>query len=181
MKDRTAFTHVLLQPQGAHRSECSSSVFGARHALRVGIVCMTKQPQHMHTWLTYHHGCCGIERFYLRVEDTPDLAALLKGWHGIVNADYAEGGAYQDIPARQVAHVATAIVKARADGLNYLLHIDDDELLYCAGGLARLHEALLAAPDGTVELHISNIEALAPSMDCAQPFHQLRSTRRLIS
>ena len=33
--------------------------------VRIGIVCMTKQPTAFSTWLAYHRERCGIERFYL--------------------------------------------------------------------------------------------------------------------
>ena len=172
-KDRTSFTHVLLRPQGADHSTPSPD--GCR--ARIGIACMTKQPQHLDAWLRYHHERCGIMKFYLRVEDTPDLTALTDEWDGVVSAMFDAGGAYEDIPARQVAHVAQSIVKARADGLTHLLHVDDDELLFCAGGLGALHKTLLSAQPGTVEFHMSNIEALAPSMDCAHPFHEVHAFR----
>ena len=58
-------------------------------APRIAIVCMTKRPTALSTWLRYHRLVCGIERFYLRVEDTPELAVLLGSapWDACVEAE----------------------------------------------------------------------------------------------
>ena len=38
---------------------------------------MTKRPLDLEQWLCYHRSVIGVERFYIQVEDTPELAALL--------------------------------------------------------------------------------------------------------
>ena len=66
--------------------ERSTSLFGgllassresAAPPATIGLVCMTKKPCCLETWLRYHRDVCGVLRFYLRVEDTPELAELL--------------------------------------------------------------------------------------------------------
>ena len=106
-----------------------------RAAPRIGIVCMTKQPIAFHTWLTYHHEVCGIERFFLRVEDTPGLGTLLASspWNTVVEAEFSSGPRDYFVQMdRQNRHIEAAMPRARAHGLDFLLHIDDDECALCA-------------------------------------------------
>ena len=45
--------------------------------VRLGIACMTKRPANFSTWLAYHVDTLHVERIYLRVEESPQLAAAL--------------------------------------------------------------------------------------------------------
>jgi len=151
-------------------------------APHIGIVSMTKRPADLQTWLLYHRERCGISRFYLRVEDTPELAALLDAppWSECVQVTFSTGHRdYFQQMDRQDQHIATILPAARAVGLDYLLHIDDDELLYCADGLDALHDALARAPSWAADLHVSNLEVLAPSTEVAldRAFHECTAFR----
>ena len=149
--------------------------------IAIGLVSMTKQPLELVTWLEYHRTVVGVSRFYLRVEDTPELATLFDSppWDTLVHATYhaATQRDYFGQNDRQNMHVNATLTRARADGLTHLLHIDDDELLYCPGGTARLHEALAAAPADRPEVHLRNLEALFPSRSCASPFREASAFR----
>ncbi len=141
----------------------------------IGLVCMTKRPTRLETWLRYHHEACGIRRFYLRIEDTPELSSLLGSppWAGLVEASYSSG--HRDYLAqmdRQSAHIASVLPSARRDGVDFLLHIDDDELLYCPHGLEALHDELARAPPSAACLHMDNLEAVYPRAftDADDPF-----------
>ena len=46
--------------------------------IALGLVSMTKHPLELATWLQYHRDVVQVERFYLKVEDTPELAGLLE-------------------------------------------------------------------------------------------------------
>ena len=48
-----------------------------RGRVRLGVVCMTKQPLDFFAWLR-HHRRTGVEHFFVRVEDTPELARALQ-------------------------------------------------------------------------------------------------------
>lgn len=142
--------------------------------LAIGIVCMTKNPRHLLTWLRYHRDYMLIRRFFLRVEDTPDIEPFLSAppWSEVVEASYAYNtqADYIAQTSRQAHHVDRSIARARELKLEYLLHIDDDEILYCAGGLAGLHAALRRAPPLAANVHLDNLEALFPSIESTNPF-----------
>jgi hypothetical protein len=129
----------------------------------------------MVTWLQ-HHLALGIERFFIRLEDSPELQALLASppWSQHVELDMATSTThdYFDIIQRQQQMVAAAIPRARACGLTHLLHIDDDELLLCAHGPKALAAELsrLVACEGVADVHLSNVEALPPHLG---PRHNL--------
>ena len=59
--------------------------------VRIGIVCMTKHPVNIETWLAYHTEVLGAERIYLRIEDTPELADMLSlsPWDSLVEPKFA--------------------------------------------------------------------------------------------
>ena len=58
--------------------------------VRLGIVSMTKRPADLEQWLAYHRRVVGVEKFFLQIEDTPELAALLlrPPWNGCVDATF---------------------------------------------------------------------------------------------
>ena len=51
-----------------------------------------KQPQNLITWLRYHREQCGVKRFYLRLEDSPQLVPLLRRapWKDCVRYTFIE-------------------------------------------------------------------------------------------
>ena len=78
---------------------------------------------------------------------------------------------------RQSGHIASVIPRARAAGLTHLLHIDDDELVYCPSGPRALLAELASAPAGKPDVHLCNVEALLDSTDCSSPFLEARAFR----
>ena len=114
--------------------------------IRLAIVCMTKRPANFSTWLSYHREVVGVERFYLRLEDSPGLDEFLTQpyWKPYVWFMTA-AGTVRDWSAqseRQCSHVRQAVRQASADGMTHLLHCDDDELLYLPRGRVALNRAL---------------------------------------
>ena len=162
-------------------------------SVRLAIACMTKQPLGFQTWLEYHRAIIGVARFYIRVEDTPELAQLFATppWSTLVEATFCEG---EDLVRdngtrqtdRQVEHVGRAIVRAREAGMTHLLHCDDDELLYAPSGVDNLRRELAAADNSqrgasdAFQLHALTLEALYPSVldgDDADPFRHAAALR----
>ena len=155
-------------------ASASAHVSAAADAVAIGLVCMTKQPPHLLTWLRYHREVAGIRRIFLRVEDTPALAELLSSspWDTFVETTFVSHTQADYITQvdRQCEHVNAAIARGRECGLTHLLHIDDDELLYCTAGVGGLQRALARAPPKAASIHLDNLEALLPSDECANPF-----------
>ena len=170
---------VLIDSQ-----ESESEDGGAAAApLRLGIVSMVKQPGEavLETWLTYHAEELGVERFFLRIEDTPELELLLcqPPWDACVTATFHETTErdWSGVAARQATHARSAIDAARRDGLTHLLHLDVDEALYCPNGPAALRRAIARAPADAVSLHARNLEAVVTSVRCSNPFAEARAFR----
>ena len=114
-------------------------------------------------------------------QDTPELEALLSSspWDRLVEAEFGSGTRdYFAQMSRQDAHIERVLPRAREAGLEYLLHIDDDELLYCAAGVTGLYDALERAPLRAADLHMQNLEALVPKLDgTADPFREVSAFR----
>jgi hypothetical protein len=154
---------------------------GAAYGVSVAVVSMVKSPANFETWLSHHHQTLGVQRFYIRVEDTPALEPLLSSppWNTLVEATFSSANErdYFEQMDRQSAHIARAIPAARAAGFTHLLHIDDDELIHCAAGAPALMRELASADPSRPDLHLHNVEALLPSPNCANPFTQARAFR----
>ena len=98
--------------------------------LKVAIVSMMRRPKDLDDWLEYHRAM-GIIRFYIRLEDTEDLEEYLSNQKDITLEIGKSSGKdeYKEIQIRQCAMVDAALKKAQEDNMNWLLHIDSDELL----------------------------------------------------
>lgn len=149
--------------------------------IRLAIVTMTKRPSNFATWLRYHRTVCGVEHFFLRVEDTPCLENFLlePPWSELCTVTLAQSTVrdWEAQTQRQMNHCFSAINRARAAGYTHLLHLDDDELLYLPSGADALHAAIARAPAGTADLHALTLEALAPSLECRNPFAECSAFR----
>ena len=78
---------------------------------------------------------------------------------------------------RQAVNVACAVERAKAHGIEWLLHVDDDEMLHCpARGWCEQTRAVSALPARCCDAHIKNLEALAPA---AFLFAALRGVRHV--
>ena len=153
---------VMLVPPAHYR------VNRLRKRPRIGIVLVTKNPIDFDTWLGYHRKL-GIERVYIRVEDTPALAEKLKQYGAFVHTIVANGErSYFTIMDRQAAHTNSTISLARSHGLSHLLHIDDDELLFLPSGRQVFEGELMRLKGSSVKLQ--NIEAVYDSSNCSNPF-----------
>lgn len=142
-----------------------------KRRVRLGVVCMTKRPLDFFAWLR-HHRELGVEHFFLRIEDTPDLLEALTRapYEHYVTciAGTGEREYYKQVN-RQQDLVDRAICKARHVGLTHLMHIDDDELLHCPTGRNAL-DAFLRSASRTSCLVVQNIEAVFDVERCESVF-----------
>lgn len=175
---------TTFQPDGYAADQEPSSL----PHLRLGIACMSKgaKPEDLEWWLNHHHLLIGVDHFFLRVEQpsiaTRELLARPK-WVNCVHTTFANDSCAtaRDCGGLQVArqddHVQRSITIARHSGCTHLLHIDDDELLYLPSGRAAFYQHLHTAPPSAAELHVRNLEALAPTPECVQPFAEVHAYR----
>jgi len=100
------------------------------NASGIGVISMIKDPKNIETWLK-HHRNLGIRRFYIRLEDTPNLESYLNSQPDIHLKIGKSAGVneYDEIQTRQHAWVNEALKTAINDGIKWIVHIDADELL----------------------------------------------------
>lgn len=107
---------------------------------RVATVSMMKDPKNIEEWLK-HHRDMGIVRFYIRLEETPELDAFLQAQPDVVVMKGSSTGKneYSEIQVRQKKMVDAALAQGLQSGdVDWLIHIDADELLH--GSLDEIYE-----------------------------------------
>jgi hypothetical protein len=97
---------------------------------KVAIALCIKNPKNIETWLKLHRDF-GISRFYIRLEDTPELVEYLKAQSDVnlIVGDSNSVDEYVDLMSRQSKMVDTSIELCKKDGIDWLIHIDCDEVL----------------------------------------------------
>lgn len=98
----------------------------------IGIVSSMKQPKDIETWLQKHREM-GIQHFYIRLEDTPDLVDFFQEQPDVtLQLGNSKGvNEYQELQKRQDIWVNEALVLAnREKRVGWIIHIDADELLH---------------------------------------------------
>lgn len=152
---------------------------------KVAMVLLTRHPADIKTWLQYHLDYMGVDRIFLSVEDTPQLKEVLEAappsWKSKVTAWYQAPALqgedqrptddYETLQARQVKAMAMAKKQCEAEGIDWLLHIDDDELLYTPQHRA-VGSVLAAMPAEFNQAYIPNVEAVYPSADTKSCFRE---------
>lgn len=135
------------------------------------------------------HQAVGFARIYLFFDDPADPAAAAFGtrpgvtavrcdaglrdrWTGL--SGYARWGDHIDaeVMARQLLNCELAAGMAAADGCDWLLHIDSDELFYCEGGSAPDHFAALDFRQVRHAVYM-NFEALPEAEDIGDYFREV--------
>lgn len=146
----------------------------------LGVVSMMRDPKDVRRWVE-HHLSRGVSRFYVRLE-TPDgnadaAARELSSFPQVTlrlgrPTDAPSVSDADDVPGqaqmlRQRGWVAEAIKLAQRDGIEFIAHIDSDELLECSSDdkncdLPAALAAEVAAAGGadTKTLVLPNYEAL---------------------
>jgi hypothetical protein len=123
---------------------------------KIAIVVLMRKPTDVALWFN-HHRNAGVSRFYVRVEDSPGVAAYLRTQPDV----YFEEGVsdpennYTTFQVRQREFVNTMLPKARADGMDWVFHIDVDELLE-----GDLKAALRKIPETALIGKLKNAEAV---------------------
>jgi hypothetical protein len=163
--------------------------------LKVGIVLMTREPHRFDWWLRYHRSL-GIEHVFVRVENTPGLLPLLRSdefapFVTIVTnastddgrdeqAPSAQGGNYYSQFDRQEDHVRRSTQLAKERGIEWLFHVDDDELLHFDVPMSTL---VADSAPGTTCLALINAEAVPTSSahDCVFEEIQTFTLHRMLA
>lgn len=100
---------------------------------RIAIATCIRKPVDFSLWLK-HHRKLGVSRFYVRVEDTPELEDYLATQPDVVlemGSSDKSGNNYKTIQTRQVKFVNQSLADALRKGdIDWIFNIDCDELLY---------------------------------------------------
>jgi hypothetical protein len=106
------------------------ATFRKKPVRRVAIVACIKDPKNIETWFKLHRDL-GISRFYVRLEETPDLVEYFQAQPDVYlqMGDSAGPNPYTDLMTRQAAMIDLALELAKKDGIDWLIHIDCDEVL----------------------------------------------------
>jgi hypothetical protein len=101
--------------------------------IKIGIATCIRKPVDFSLWLK-HHRNLGVSKFYIRVEDTPELEDYLALQPDVVlekGASDKNGNNYKTIQTRQVNFVNGCIQRAISKGeVDWIFNIDGDELLH---------------------------------------------------
>lgn len=128
-----------------------------------------------------YHRAIGFKHFFLFFDDPADPmlgwasaqaditaiphdAALRQAWQGLACWPGTGPHIEREVMARQILNAEHAINLARARGLDWLLHIDSDELFYVPGGDAAAHFAAYAAKPPDMASYL-NYEAVPETED----------------
>lgn len=154
---------------------------------RVALVTVSRRPTDFGTWLRYHLDYMGVEHIFLHLEDTPGFHEF---WQGVpaahknrvtlwedslaseVDAEHRPSDDYTTLQARQIATMKRARETSMSMGIDWLLHIDDDELLYSPEGKP-IGQILAGLPTTVEQAYVPNVEAVYPSSDTKSCFPEV--------
>ena len=140
---------------------------------RVGIASVQRQPPDLASWLR-HHQNAGVSHVFLRLEgalSSHDQETLRRNadWVDVLETGDDADDTPHDVGKRQDAFV-TSVVSDHALGcVDWLFHIDDDELLWSENPLPQLFDGL----ESTVNtVRVENVEAVLVdgSVELEKPF-----------
>ena len=123
----------------------------------IAFVSLIRNPIDLPLWLKYHRKM-GIRRFFIRLEDSPSWEEYLKDMPDVVleiGKSDKSGNNYSKLIDRQVEFVnATLRRAAKMNDIEWLVHIDADELLH--GDISKLANL----PDKIKTIKLENAEAI---------------------
>ncbi len=125
---------IALWKQPHHSSRAATQAntegFQSNQSSKSGIALLMRKPIDLMLWLE-HHRKIGIDKFYIRLEDSPGIAAFLKTQKDVwfEEAESDKENNYTTLQKRQIDFVNKILPMARKDGIDWLFHTDADELL----------------------------------------------------
>jgi len=136
----------------------------------IAICTMLRKPFNFETWLDYHLSL-DVDYIFLRVEETPELSNLLNKYNDKVIVEYDNNvnkrDNYWSQMDRQKKFVNGVISKCKELSVNWLLHIDSDELIWCSKPIREIVSSVNKDVDN---ISIKNYEAVYPSDSLSNPF-----------
>ena len=140
-----------------------------------GVVTTLKAPpEEVFRFVNYHLNI-GMDHLYLYFDDPEDVAIPLISRLPKVNCIRCDEAYWADVPEtkrdsvirRQGVNGTRALQMAREHGLDWLFHIDIDELIYSPSGIKNI---LSQAPDDNDTVVLQPLEAVPEQLEAGPPF-----------
>lgn len=137
----------------------------------VAICSMVRKPFNFDTWISYHLSL-GVDYIFLRIEDTPELKNLVDKYSNVFayfdnNSDKKNN--YFTQMNRQKELIEHFIPMMSKLNIDWLFHIDSDELICCNSNLKSILNNILNKFDVAV---FKNYEAIYDNDSLENPFYQ---------
>lgn len=148
---------------------------------KVAIVLLTKNPEDFHVWLEYHLNHLQFYHIFVSIEDTPDLVDVIEPFKDKISYDLVDSSTTKDnyftLMQRQYKFIEKSIKRCQDMNIEYILHMDDDELFNITNTQTYKNVSeLFASFDASFDcLHFTNFEAVFP----AEQKHCFDTTRFL--
>eukprot|EP00441_Pelagodinium_beii_P024288 CAMPEP_0197655746 /NCGR_PEP_ID=MMETSP1338-20131121/39643_1 /TAXON_ID=43686 ORGANISM="Pelagodinium beii, Strain RCC1491" /NCGR_SAMPLE_ID=MMETSP1338 /ASSEMBLY_ACC=CAM_ASM_000754 /LENGTH=476 /DNA_ID=CAMNT_0043231457 /DNA_START=70 /DNA_END=1501 /DNA_ORIENTATION=+ len=158
---------------------------------KVAVVMLSRHPPDLKTWIRYHTGHVGVDHIFIKLEDSPGVSAIFEQLPEEerkkvtlldskpapasligMGADTRPEDDYTSLQGRQMVAMASAKSSSAAMGIDWLIHIDDDELLYTQYG--KIGDLLAAMPQGTDQAYLPNVEAVYASANVKSCFTETK-------
>lgn len=142
----------------------------------IAICSLVRKPFNFDTWVNYHISI-GVSKFLLSVEDTPELKEVIDSYGELIEAEYISMDSkdkfydrnYWTLMDRQKNFVTKSIERCKELSVEWLIHIDTDELLWCGDSVLDLVNNVSKNID---YITVKNYEAVYTSDDLENPFLQ---------
>ena len=118
----------------------------------IALVTLIHKPKNIETWLKIHRDL-GISRFYIQLENTPELVDFLKLQPDVTLTVFIsnDSNQYTTLQKRQIDFTNKILKICKED---WLIHIDSDEILH-----GNLNE-ILSLPENVQTFWMQNVEAV---------------------
>jgi len=123
------------------------------NTVTVAVIALIYKPKNITTWLDLHRQF-GINHFYIRLEDTPELIDFLRSQPDVtlmVGSSEKDSNQYSSLQTRQIDTVNKVLKICKE---NFLIHIDCDEVL--SGDISEIKNL----PEDVTTFWMQNFEAV---------------------
>eukprot|EP00933_Yihiella_yeosuensis_P004410 TRINITY_DN108778_c0_g1_i1.p1 TRINITY_DN108778_c0_g1~~TRINITY_DN108778_c0_g1_i1.p1 ORF type:complete len:509 (-),score=70.77 TRINITY_DN108778_c0_g1_i1:90-1616(-) len=182
-------------PSLGHLKECWCALAKeTKKPLKTAIVMLSRHPAQLKRWLEYHLEHVKVDHVFIKVEDSPDILATVKKLPGklqnqitlwgsepgdaasLVRQSYSSSRPkddYTTLQNRQREAMTRAKKASSQMGIDWLIHIDDDELLYVPSQRT-VGELLASMPSEYDQAYIPNVEAVYESSNAKDCFGEAK-------
>lgn len=130
---------------------------------KVALVTLTKNPEDFAIWLNYHLNTIKVDHIFLRVENTPNIKSLINKYTNVsaiyIN-DVDHQNEYWSLIDKQTNFINDCINSCIDKKIDYIHHIDDDELLMLSDKYNTIQDFFKTIDSKYDNIHFKNVEAV---------------------